>query len=412
MGPAKPCSICDAPKGASDHVEFGIRACAECIEGITISDYRLRVDWDIPEGILSGAGIRHTTRSLWSRRGGSYDLDFYLLSDVLSLLAAHHGVIGEDEATTWQAVTEARDASRARAERERIDRAAEAAREKEIRASAIKAAVRARGILLKDAKICPAFQRAVKGQDGVDADKVARNVEFFFEDQARKAVWLQDWLATFETSFAPESLFLFKGSYLDVTAKEAARLETDVNIDAEAARAAAGAFADRCRRNASRIDVLHRWLRARCHLSIPAHLQALASGVATLRTRHVFSGRSFCADVNRRLATTNVVLAEIRSPKSRGALSISGLSGKERFDLHEGLLQKADDIMTYSTGPEESRVLHVVLDCWWDDVFPAPLPMALVRMHILSRAIPKPSKGQAKVKSNQSPQKSYWCGEC
>ena len=60
----KACEFCAAPKGASDVAAFGMRVCAPCLEGMTISGYRLGADWKLPRERLEG--LRHTTKSFWA----------------------------------------------------------------------------------------------------------------------------------------------------------------------------------------------------------------------------------------------------------------------------------------------------------------------------------------------------------
>jgi hypothetical protein len=90
MPPAKPCDFCDAHKGGKDYREFGIRACLSCIQYMTISDYRLSHDYDLPRNLLQS--VRNSTTSMWSFSSGrSMKLNFYLVEDVIQILADHHG---------------------------------------------------------------------------------------------------------------------------------------------------------------------------------------------------------------------------------------------------------------------------------------------------------------------------------
>ena len=262
--------------------------------------------------------------------------------------------------------------------------------ERSLRVAAIKAAVRAQGVLLKDANRCPSYSIAIKGDAKGDAGVVATKVLTFIDDQAKKSVWLRDWSGSLR---------------FDGVTMEATRLADDPNVDSETAKAVATKWAEGRQKSALRHDILNMWLRARCHL--PAHAHALATGLQMLK---IGASNNFYQSMSRILATSSIVLAELQY---KGAISICKLDRTHRRSLHKGLSdsKKYFGIVTFSTGPESSRVMHIISDKWWDGVL--ELPLALIKMHILPRAFPPIVVSNSGImKPRRAPSKAYWCGEC
>jgi hypothetical protein len=304
----KACEFCLAPKGASDVAAFGLRVCGPCLEERTISGYRLETDWRLPRERFQG--LRHTTKSFWARRVGQYSLEFFLCDDVLPVLVAHHGAAD----ASWGAVQAARDLSAARERQRALDAAAEARRIAAEQLAAVKAALRTRGVRLKDAAACPAYKALLARGPAADArlasaagaagaagaDAFAVRVSAFLADRAEKAAWLGRWAdAQVAADRAPASV-------------AAAAWRDDVGVDAAAARLGAEAWTEGCRRERERVGVLERWLRARCYL--PAeHGPVLAHGLELLRSAPQWltsQGSLFRTYIDQRLARAAIMSAE------------------------------------------------------------------------------------------------------
>ena len=211
--PAAPCPFCGLNESASLHATFGIVICSPCLHANTITNSRLLSDWDLPASAL--AGVRHTSDTY-----RSHPYRVYLLSDVLPLVAAHHGLTAT---TTWETVKAAR-----------AERNLELAKVREW-GLAVKAAVRAAGVLLKDAKRCPAYIDALDCRKGsYSAPRVvAIAVQAFIADQAAKVTWLQHWF--FTTAATGTGAGWWDGPAATV---EMSRIETDAHITLEGAHAA------------------------------------------------------------------------------------------------------------------------------------------------------------------------------
>jgi hypothetical protein len=408
----KACEFCLAPKGASDVAAFGLRVCGPCLEERTISGYRLETDWQLPREQFQG--LRHTTKSFWARRVGQYSLDFFLREDVLPVLVAYH--VAAD--ASWGAVQVARDLAAARARQGALDAAAEARRVAAEHLAAVKVALRARGVRLKDAAACPAYKAlacgpaagadaGAAGADAdADADAFAGRVSAFLADQAEKATWLGQWAeAQVEADRAPASV-------------AAAAWRADVCVDAPAARLGAEAWTERRRRERERIGVLERWLRARCYL--PAeHGPTLAHGLELLRSNppqwHTSRGSLFRAHIDQRLARAAIVSAEAHA---RGSSSVTGLSSSQRFTLHKELGEHHGGVTTYSTGPDNARVLHAFAPSFWEAVFPL-LPQHIIKDNILARLDTARTAATAAAAAPPPPRaagarrtRTYECCEC
>lgn len=74
------CEICHKQRIRKIYWEFGIRVCHNCLEKITISDYRLKHDYNINSEIIHK--LPSISRTLWARYVGTYSLDFYLIKDI------------------------------------------------------------------------------------------------------------------------------------------------------------------------------------------------------------------------------------------------------------------------------------------------------------------------------------------
>lgn len=410
MPPAKPCEFCDAAKGAKDYHELGIRACFSCIQDLTISDYRLTNDYDLPRSLLQG--VRHSTSSLWSRRGGQYELDFYLVDEVLPILAEHHKC-----QPTFDSISAKVLESREDAQRRKKDLARERARRVASHKRAVSKAVKDAGFLIGDAQRCPSFRQAVRNEYS-DALQVVSEVSNFLADLGAKSLWMSDLSSQISEISSPE-----------VRAKVLWMTKTFSNDDSytfQRAKEETLRIVETFKRIADYKSVLERFLRAKtAKIPEPFSESLIVRGLEWIRKEPLnFKESSFASqkqdtnfrEVTRRFESFFDQL--VKAPKivesvvrTKHHFSLKNLSDHERFELHDRF-QKS--YTTYSTGSDYNRVLHIISDDFWDDVFPVHLPIALVRESIADPIFKKPPsiKKPPPPTNKKRPEKSYYCNEC
>lgn len=81
------CEVCGKSRIRKVSVEFHWRLCESCTHASTISDYRLRTDFQCPSEVVQS--LSHTQATLWNRYIGEYELNFYAKRDVEIRLAQH-----------------------------------------------------------------------------------------------------------------------------------------------------------------------------------------------------------------------------------------------------------------------------------------------------------------------------------
>jgi hypothetical protein len=74
------CEACGKSRIRKVYWPFGMRLCRECLEQLTISDYRLINNYNISKDKLRR--LYNIKATLWNKYHGYYDLTFYLRSDV------------------------------------------------------------------------------------------------------------------------------------------------------------------------------------------------------------------------------------------------------------------------------------------------------------------------------------------
>lgn len=77
------CLLCnDCPKVRKVYGEFAIRCCETCLHKHTISDYRLKQEYNISYAQLRKYAIPYRSAQLWSQNYGTYDVKFYWITDL------------------------------------------------------------------------------------------------------------------------------------------------------------------------------------------------------------------------------------------------------------------------------------------------------------------------------------------
>jgi hypothetical protein len=74
------CQRCKLEKIRKIHWPFPIRLCKDCIEEITISDFRLNRQYNIPNHIYNN--LDYIIVPMWNRHAGSYTLRFYIKREI------------------------------------------------------------------------------------------------------------------------------------------------------------------------------------------------------------------------------------------------------------------------------------------------------------------------------------------
>lgn len=82
------CELCGAQRIRKVHWPFVVRCCQSCLESHTISDYRLKNDYSMPENVLQG--LPHTIGEMYTPRFGAYTLRFYWRLQALEELRKVH----------------------------------------------------------------------------------------------------------------------------------------------------------------------------------------------------------------------------------------------------------------------------------------------------------------------------------
>ena len=416
--PPKACSICEKTRGASDHKAFDIRACAECIEALTLSDYRLKKEWGLTSEILKNSNLRHSTKNLWSRHGGSYSLDFYLKDEVLPMLVTYHGA----KENTWDAISLAMNEARDLKDLESARLLKIAVAEKDEKCKALKSAIKASGILLKDVKLCPALKNALaKSTTDFDVEQVASNVQFFVVDQAAKTTWMDTWYA--QNCLANESWWTnAEIETSNVVASNALieidRIKCNVNVTTDAAQTYISDWSAKIKAEYDRKMTLKTWLIQRCIL--PVHDKAKESGLDAILKN--MGNQGFYDAVNKHLVSFTIVCADL---ENTGYYSMENVDTGKIHEFEHGICKKLVkyEYTTFTTSSLANNTsynpkfsFHVILNSWWDTVFPVYLPPA-VKMECFAKmkegeiVSTKPQSNHSKPQHHHH-EKTYWCTGC
>ena len=424
--PPKACTICDKMQGASDHKDFDIRACAECIEALTISDYRITTDWSLPEDVLQNADIRHSVRKMWARRVGTYRLKFYLREKVLPLIVAHHSA----PENTWESVKLVMKQAADLKMQILADRTAVALQLKNDNCLALKIALKERGILIKNANLCPAYKHVFRKNSApdvcFDVEQVTAAVQFFIIDQPAKSAWLDAWYTSMNVTNPP--YYWWEQIYATDALLLIGRIKVDMNCTLAMAKDQIDKWTSEHATNHGQVKVLEQWLRERCVL--PEHSNALQMGLGFLANKSFVQSPSASASksscfytfINKPLSTAKIVCAELDN-KGYYSLSNSNASTLRTFEkfIVDHLYKYENSYTTFFTtlGIENkfdindiTKSMHIVLHSWWDTVFPVYLPLAL-KMECFSKMKDEtiePMKIAPKPRTYR--ERTYECCEC
>lgn len=88
------CELCGAKRIRKVYWEFEVRCCRRCLEANTISDYRLRVELGVSNGLL--ARMPHTVVQMYRPRVGTFDTRFYWTASALREIGYGVGVTLND----------------------------------------------------------------------------------------------------------------------------------------------------------------------------------------------------------------------------------------------------------------------------------------------------------------------------
>ena len=78
------CQFCKTPRIRKIHYPFAVRCCTDCLYARTISGWRLKTEYRVPEH--SFAHLPHTKTDMYSRYNGYYEVLFYWIAQVENAL--------------------------------------------------------------------------------------------------------------------------------------------------------------------------------------------------------------------------------------------------------------------------------------------------------------------------------------
>lgn len=94
------CQHCGKARIRKVYTEYGVRYCTDCLYNHTISDYKLKKEYNIDRPDLL-KNVRQNTVEMYHRKLGSYFATFYWTADVIKIIKDHFDCSLEEYSERW-----------------------------------------------------------------------------------------------------------------------------------------------------------------------------------------------------------------------------------------------------------------------------------------------------------------------
>ena len=165
------CQICNVNKTRKVYQEYGgVRCCQSCLKQQTISDYRLRTEFNVPQQLLDS--LQSVEKTLWAQRVGSYTLQFYWIPHILPIIFDIWGVMTLEEVPAIK-------------HDQQVAAAAESDRKRTKRNELVKQLAKANQITMKDLRTSGVYEKLMSAIDEPTFESVENKCTYI-----KNASWL------------------------------------------------------------------------------------------------------------------------------------------------------------------------------------------------------------------------------